>query len=76
MATEQELLDILRTHSPTNPLWEGAKAALEIKNTKRIHGSAVRMERATYVILFVMLVQVALALMPWICRTLNFGDIK
>ena len=67
-ASEEELLNVFRTHSPTNPLWEGAKAALEIKNTKRMLGSAVRMGRATYVILFVMIVQVALVVIPWVCR--------
>jgi hypothetical protein len=65
-ANEGELLDVIRTHSPTNPLWEGAKAALEIKNTRRILASTKRMERATYVILVVMLVQLALVLIPWV----------
>ena len=65
-AKDEELLEVFRTHSPTNPLWEGAKAALEIKNTRRMLGSAKRMEMATYVILAVMVVQIALVLIPWV----------
>jgi hypothetical protein len=63
--TDEQLLEIIRTHSPTNIAWEGAKAALEIKNTTRMLASAGRMERATYVILLVTGVQLLFAI--WTC---------
>jgi len=61
---DEDLFDILRTHSPTNERWEGARAALEIRNAKRMVCSAKRMEWATYVILTVTLVQLALSIVP------------
>jgi hypothetical protein len=66
--TEEELLGIVSTHSPTNILWTGAKAALEIKNARQMTDSTRRMEWATYVILFATIVYVALLIVQYFRR--------
>jgi hypothetical protein len=58
--SDEALLEIVRTHSPTNETSQGAKAALEIKNARRMAASSKRMEFATWVILFATVVQVFL----------------
>jgi len=62
--SEEQLLEVLQSHSPTNVIWEGAKAALEVKNTKRMVQSARRMEWATYGILLAAVVQIIIAVVP------------
>ena len=59
---EDDLVAIISTHSPTNPLWEGARAALEVKNARRMLASAKRMELATWAIGIATIIQLALAL--------------
>jgi len=61
---EEQCLDILRTHSPTNPTWEAARAMLQIKSASRMVASSRRIESATYLILAVTVVQLALLVVP------------
>lgn len=61
---DEELLEILRVHAPMNTAWVGAKAALDIKNAKRMVASAMRMEWVTYVIVAVSALQLALLIVP------------
>lgn len=62
--TDEQLLEIFRSHSPTNEGWEGARAALEVKSTRRMVESAHRMEWATYGILLAAVVQIIVAVAP------------
>lgn len=63
-STDDKLVEILSTHSPTNVLWEGARAALAVKNARRMVASAKRMEFATYVIAAATVIQLILLIVP------------
>jgi len=64
--SDEELLRIVKGNSPTNLLWQGAKAALEVRNAKRMSDSAIRMEVVTYVIAAATIVQLVLGIIEWV----------